>query len=112
MEEYYPEGFIPTTGGSIRIVPVELPTVSLRYETLVSAGAEFDVEVKVSDCIEFPFTLLLNFNELIYAIKIVSDNFTTKLKAPPKAGTYKITLNTETVYLFNNRDIAVVDCVG
>lgn len=113
MENYYPEGFIPSTGGSIRIVPVELPTVTLKYQTYVQAGSEFDVEVSVSDYDTFPIMLLLDVKNdittLSYGIAISSEKFIAKLKAPLVAGKYNIKLQENNVYLFNNKDIVVVD---
>ena len=115
MEQYYPEGFIPSTGGSIRIVPTEMPTITLKYDTLLEAGSDFVLDIKVKDLIEFPKTIFLNIsneeNSYVYALTLRQEAFATKVKVPAKSGIYRITLKEDTMYLFNNRDITVVDCI-
>lgn len=116
MEQYYPEGFQPTTGGSIRIVPMELPVITLKYETLVEASKEFLVEISIQDCTTFPLMIFIEAksedNSSVYALKATQENFATKFKAPNKAGTYKVNLKEdEKYYLFNNKEITVVDYI-
>lgn len=117
MEQYYPEGFKPTTGGSIRIVPMERPAITLKYETLVEANKEFVVEVSIQDCTTFPLMVFVEAksedNSSVYALRATQENFATKFKAPSKSGTYKLNLKEEeeNYYLFNNRDITVVDYI-
>ena len=116
MEQYYPEGFIPSTGGSIRVVPMDVPVITLKYDTLLQAGADFLVEVSVKDFTSFPLTIFLEVkneeNSYVYAVNLRQENFATRFKAPIKSGTYSIGLKEgEKMYLFNNRDITVVDCI-
>lgn len=111
IEDFYPKNHRFTTGGSIRVIPIELPTVRFVYPKDVKANSTIKVLVNIQDyqSINLELAFISETNKETFDIYLSSEEFVVDIRAPSSSGKYKLVLLSNSAYIFNNQDINVYD---